>query len=68
MSRKSKSDSNPDGQGTTVTCSLDSESNKYLTDSASDSIRSKKGEAELRLADHLRRYKSISSLGVVENR
>lgn len=50
---------------TTVTCSIQSDSNKLLTLSAKRSKRSKKSEAELRLADHLKRFESITSVGNV---
>lgn len=41
------------------------ETNRLLTESAQRSNRTKKSEAELRLADHLRRFRSISEIGDV---
>jgi hypothetical protein len=51
----------------TVTPKLSSRSNALLTKSAQRVSRSKKSEAELRLADHLERFKSITEIGQVTN-
>lgn len=47
----------------TITLRLDSETNKLLTESAQRSNRTKRTEAELRFADHVRRFRTISEIG-----
>lgn len=54
--QKSKSDTYPTSH---VTCFLSSFANKLLEESIGRSKRSKKKEAEIRLADHLDRYTLI---------
>jgi hypothetical protein len=54
--KKSKSDTYPTSH---VTCNLSSYANKLLEESIIRSKRSKKKEAEIRLADHLDRYALI---------
>ncbi|WP_216824521.1 TraY domain-containing protein [Candidatus Fukatsuia symbiotica] len=63
-------ESNDDSKnnGTTVTCNIDATANQLLTRSAKQSKRSKKCESELRLEDHLRKFSSISAIGITENR
>ena len=46
---------------------MDAKSNQLLEKSASESLRTKKSEAKLRLADHLRRYPSITKIGLCED-
>ncbi|CND00439.1 MULTISPECIES: TraY domain-containing protein [Yersinia] len=53
---------------TTVTCNLNEESDELLMDSAQKTGRTKKKEAELRLADHLRRFSSIEQVGQATER
>lgn len=55
-------------EGTTVTCKITEAANKLLIASARKSKRSKKCESELRLEDHLRRFSSISTVGITKNR
>jgi hypothetical protein len=45
---------------------IDSESNKLLEESANLSERTKKAEARIRLADHLRRFPSITKVGLCQ--
>jgi hypothetical protein len=52
---------------TWVNFQLDAESNELLKTSSKKSRRKKREEAQLRLEDHLRRFKSISVVGVVSN-
>jgi hypothetical protein len=47
---------------------MDAKSNQLLEKSASESIRTKKAEARLRLADHLHRFPSITKVGLCEER
>lgn len=47
----------------TITLRLDAETNKLLTESAKRSNRTKRTEAELRFADHVRRFRTISEIG-----
>ncbi|GFN46544.1 traY family protein [Candidatus Regiella insecticola] len=54
--------------GTMVTVKISATANSLLTISALKSKRSKKCESELRLEDHLRKFSSISSIGVTEKR
>lgn len=46
---------------------MDAKSNQLLEKSASESIRTKKSEAKLRLADHLQRFPSITKVGLCED-
>ncbi len=50
---------------TKVTIEMNSESNQLLTLSAKRSKRTKRAEAELRLRDHLKRFKGITAEGEV---
>ena len=47
---------------------IDAESNELLEKSASASDRTKKAECRLRLADHLRRFPSITKVGLCEEK
>ena len=49
-----------------MSITLDAKSNELLTKSISASKRTKRSEAALRLADHLRRFPSISRIDLVE--
>lgn len=53
---------------TMVTVKISATANSLLTISALKSKRSKKCESELRLEDHLRKFSSISEIGVTEKR
>lgn len=44
---------------------ISQKANTAITESCSRSGRSKKTEAAMRLEDHLRRYKSITEIGIV---
>lgn len=43
---------------------MDAETNRLLEKSANENVRTKKGEAKFRLADHLRRFPSLINVGV----
>jgi len=43
---------------------IDAETNCLLEKSAEESLRTKKSEAKLRLADHLRRFPNITKIGI----
>lgn len=43
---------------------MDAETNRLLEKYSSESVRTKKSEAKLRLADHVRRFSSITKVGV----
>ena len=51
-----------------INISMIAKTNRLLSESATRSNRSKVSEAELRLADHLENYKSISYLNNKEKR
>lgn len=57
-----------DLKGTWITIELSSEINGLITTAKEDSRRSKRAEAELRLADHLKRFSHISAEGIVTER
>lgn len=42
---------------------MDAETNCLLERSAIENVRTKKGEAKFRLADHLRRFPSVTKVG-----
>ncbi len=50
---------------TSVTMGVDAPTNRLLTESAKRSKRTKRSEAELRLRDHLKRFKGITAEGEV---
>ncbi len=50
---------------TSVTMGVEAPTNQLLTESAKRSKRTKRGEAELRLRDHLKRFKGITAEGEV---
>ena len=54
--------------GTWITIQLSSEANELITRSCSNSVRSKKMEAKIRLEDHLKRFASIAEIGKAEER
>ncbi|MGL4927205.1 MAG: TraY domain-containing protein [Plesiomonas shigelloides] len=62
--RTKKSCSDDDFTDVTITLRIDAETNRLLTQSAKRSKRTKRTEAEFRLTDHVKRWKSISEIGV----
>lgn len=54
--------------GTTVTVRITAKANNFLIESARHSKRTKRCESELILEDHLRRFSSISAIGITKNR
>ena len=50
--------------GTWVSMYIDAEANTLLTEAAKRSRRTKRGECEVRLKDHLQRFSLISTEGV----
>ena len=51
-----------------ISFEVDAKANKFLTEAASKSGRTKRQEAKLRLHDHLHRFASISELSKAEER
>lgn len=51
-----------------ISFEVDAKANKFLTEAASKSGRTKRQEARLRLHDHLHRFASISELKKAEER
>lgn len=62
--RTKKSCSDDEFTNVTITLRIDAETNRLLTQSAKRSKRTKRTEAEFRLTDHVKRWKSISEIGV----
>lgn len=51
-------------KSTGIQFEMDAETNRLLEKSANENVRTKKGEAKFRLADHLRRFPDISNINI----